>query len=271
MSEGRGAGEMGKPTVVSEARDREFADLARAQGHDPAGTFVGGYVDYEWRKGRHLFLEVPGGVEGKRVLEFGCHIGASAIVLDALGAKVTGIDVHAPTIDLAKVNAARYGAEGRIDFRHVPDTRALPFGDASFDIVVCNSVLEYVRSGELPAVLAELDRVVAPSGIVMVLGTSNRLWPRDTHTKRWLLNYLPDPVRGELTRSVTPFRVKRGFPGYRDLCHADGSRMLLDAKEKAGLSPTKRAAAEIVQRAIRPLGLSLGMLAQSFTLLLQKP
>ena len=272
MKQKRGGGSGGavEPRVVDETANRAFAALAESHGHTFEHTFVGGYVAYEWKRGRHLFLEVPGSVEGLRTLEFGCHMGASAIVLHALGAKVTGVDVHAPDIDLAKLNAARHGVDD-IDFRHVADTRALPFPDASFDLVICNSVLEYVKHEELDEVLAALDRVTAPGGLVMVLGTSNRLWPRDTHTKRWLGNYLPDSVRGTLTRSVTPFRIKRGFPGYRDVSLADGSRMLLDAKTRTGLSPRKRTVAELAQKALTPLGLTIGMLAESFTLILEKP
>jgi 2-polyprenyl-3-methyl-5-hydroxy-6-metoxy-1,4-benzoquinol methylase len=268
---GRGSSEAEQPRVVDEEANRAFAALAESHGHKFEATFVGGYVEYEWKRGRHIFLEVPGTVRGLRTLEFGCHMGASAIVLDALGAKVTGIDVHGPDIGLAKLNAARHGVGDRIEFLHVPDTRELPFADGSFDLVTCNSVLEYVKPHELDAVLAELHRVTAPGGIVMILGTSNRLWPRDTHTKRWLVNYLPDVLRRGLTRSVSPFRIKRGFPGYRDVCLDDGSRILLDAKERAGLSPRKRAVAELAQRALTPLGLTVGMLAESFTLILQKP
>lgn len=266
----RGSSEDKKPRVTDDTAHRAFVALAASHGHDPSATFVGGYVDYEWKHGRHLFLEVPGTVVGKRALEFGCHIGASAIVLASLGAKVTGVDVHAPDIELAKLNAKRHGLASEVDFRHVADTRRLPFPDATFDLVTCNSVLEYVRPSEIDDVLAEIDRVVAPGGIVMVLGTSNRLWPRDTHTKRWLLNYLPYALRGETTRSVSPFRIKRGFRGYEDLALADHSRMLLDAKSRAGLSPQKRRVAELAQRTLAPLGLTIGMLAQSFSLLLRK-
>lgn len=259
------------PTITNLDADRRFVSLAESFGHRVADKFVGGYVEYEWGKSRHLFEALPGGVDGKQALEFGCHIGASAIVLSQLGAHVTALDVAAHDLELARVNAERYGLEDRIAFEHVLDTRTLPFSSARFELISCNSVLEYVRPAQLPQVLREIDRVMAPGGTLMILGTSNRLWPRDVHTKRWLLNYLPQQWRDGRVRSVSPWRIKRGLPGYLDLGLRDDGSCFLQAKANSGWSPAKVFAATWAQAALRPCNVSLGMLAHSFTLLLQKP
>ncbi len=259
------------PAITNLEADRRFVRLAESLGHRVADKFVGGYVDYEWGKSRHLFEALPGGVDGKQALEFGCHIGASAIVLAQLGAHVTALDVAAHDLELARVNAQRYGLEDKIAFEHVIDTRTLPFPSARFELITCNSVLEYVRPEELGEVLREIDRVMAPGGTLMVLGTSNRLWPRDVHTKRWLLNYLPETWRAGRVRSVSPWRIKRGLPDYIDMGVLEGATSFLEAKAKSGWGPAKVYAASRAQAALRHCNVSLGMLAHSFTLLMRKP
>lgn len=259
------------PAIVDSEADRLFAERAAAQGHDVEDRFVGGYVQYEWRQSRPLFLALPQGVAGKRVLEFGCHIGASAVVLATLGAEVTAVDVAQADLELARLNARRHGLPDAIRFQHVPDTRRLPYEDASFDLVTCNSVLEYVPPSHLDEVLRQLDRVLRPGGCLLILGTSNRWWPREVHSRRWLINYLPARWRAGRARSVSPLRIKRALPGYRDLGLARTGEALLSAKAEAGLSPAKHRAALWAQAALRPLGISVGMLAHSFMLLLQKP
>ena len=111
------------------------------------------------------------------ILEFGCHIGASAILFSYLGAKVCATDDSADWVALARLNAERYGIDN-IDFAHVADSRRLPFADGQFSLIACNSVLEYVAPAELPAVQRELDRVLAPGGLILLTGSSNRIWPR---------------------------------------------------------------------------------------------
>ena len=58
---------------------------------DPDDRFVGVYVDWEWQRSRHLFDGLIESVREKRVLEMGCNVGATAIVLAALGAVVTAV------------------------------------------------------------------------------------------------------------------------------------------------------------------------------------
>ena len=260
-----------RPAICDPDAHRQFAALAEAQGHRVYEKFVGGYVDYEWHKSRPLFLALPTGVADKRTLEFGCHIGASAIVLAALGAKVTAIDVSLSDLSLAELNARRYGVSEQIHFEHVDDTRRLPFADGSFDLITCNSVLEYVRTLELPDVLKELDRVLAARGVLMILGTSNRWWPKDVHTGRWLVNYLPNAWRQQRSRSVSPLLIKRTLQGYEDIALGAMGEALLEAKARAGASARKTRAAAYLQNLLRPLDLSVGMLAHSFMLILQKP
>lgn len=77
-------------------------------------------------------------------------------------ARVVGIDVSAAAVAAAR--ARHPDLEAR-----VADARALPFGDGEFGAVVSTSTLDhYPDPADLPIALAELTRVLAPGGTLIV-------------------------------------------------------------------------------------------------------
>ncbi len=200
------------------------------------------------------------------MLELGCNVGATSIIAAELGAaQVVGVDIDAQAVASARVNAARHGAVA--EFVHLPDTRRLPFADATFDLVICNSVLEYVPIDIRCGVLAEVGRVLAPGGVLLVHGTSNRLWPREVHSGQWLGNWIPRALAPRFRRGVNPLTVRRFFGGYQDLLEADPSAFA-DIKRAQGMSARN---IRLLSAAAGALHLSPGMLLPSFMLALRKP
>jgi SAM-dependent methyltransferase len=262
------------PQIVDARADGEFKELCRRLGHDPDSLWLGGYVGYEWEHIRHFFSsDLVGPLGGRPVLEFGSNIGATAIVLASLGARVAAVEVDPDIFAIGQANAKRYGM-GAIDFRHVPDTTRLPFASGAYGLVSCNSVLEYVPAEILGAVCRELDRVLAPGGLVLINGTSNRLWPREIHSRRWLANYVPrscDRFLGRsLQRGVFPSELRAAFPGYRDRL-ADRPDEFLRLKRAMGASPAKAACLGAMGRILAPAGLSLAALMPNIAMVLEKP
>ncbi|WP_340315882.1 class I SAM-dependent methyltransferase [Rhizorhabdus argentea] len=208
------------------AAQRLFERVACAARLDPSDRWVGGYADYEWD---HLRLALRAyGVEAanRDVLEFGCNVGGSAVVLAALGARVTGIDIDPALVAIAGANLQRHRLAGAV--RHVPAGQDLPLADASFDLVIANSVLEYVDPARLDAVLAELHRLLRPGGRLFICGTASRLALRERHSGRWLVNYLPravDRLTGRvLQRGLSPWLLMRGLRGR--FCEEGGGNWL---------------------------------------------
>ncbi|MBQ2261361.1 MAG: 3-demethylubiquinone-9 3-O-methyltransferase [Loktanella sp.] len=106
--------------------------------------------------------------QGKDVLDLGCAGGFMAEAMAKRGANVTGIDPAADAIDAARRHATAEGL--RIGY----DTgmgESLPYGDDSFDAVVCVDVLEHVT--DLNKVLAEVARTLRPGGLFL-FDTINR-------------------------------------------------------------------------------------------------
>lgn len=263
------------PVIVDRDADRRFRALAVRRGLDPEARFVGRYVDWEWRHGRHVFDGAVERIAGRRVLELGCNVGATAIVLAWLGAEVTAIDPDAGLVEIARANAARYGLGDNVTFTHVPDTRRLDDEAGRYDWVSCNSVLEYVPPPALGGVLREVDRVLRPGGVAAVLGTSNRLWPREQHGRRWLVNYVPRRLDalfpgGPPRRGITALAVRAVLRDYDDLGCARGGQLFLTLKERMGVARWKLVAASGACRPLSRLGVSLGCLAPTLTLLLRK-
>lgn len=257
-----------------EARE-QFRAAARRLSLDPDDVWVGGYVDYEWSHGRHV-LECAGvAVSGLKALELGCNFGATSVMLAAMGASVTGVDVNPAYVELARLNAESYGMERSVSVLHVRDTTRLPVADEAFDLVMCNSVLEYVPHDILGAVQREVDRVLKRNGRILVLGTSNRLWPREMHSRRWFVNYLPrlvDRLRGtDIQRGIFPWQVRFGFGSrYSDIGLADGGAGYLEARKRMGVSGGRRALLAAAARFLAPLRISVGLLTPSISVLLRK-
>ncbi|MGA9884596.1 MAG: class I SAM-dependent methyltransferase [Candidatus Acidiferrales bacterium] len=81
--------------------------------------------------------------------------------------KFVAVDRSSHMIAEAVANHAAAGPElsGRVEFQ-VADANALPFPDATFDLVTCNSVLHHMAEPE--RLLAEIARVVKPRGAVLL-------------------------------------------------------------------------------------------------------
>ncbi|AUX20848.1 hypothetical protein SOCEGT47_013240 [Sorangium cellulosum] len=262
------------PAVLDAEADRRFRECARRHGWDPDHRFIGGYVDWEWQHSRYVFDDLFTSVNGKKVLEFGCHLGGTSVVLAALGAEVTAIDVNPDFVEVTRLNVARYGLSDKVRVLHVPDTTQMSFASGEFELVSCNSVLEYVPPDILHAVQREIDRVLAPWGFIVILGTSNRAWPVDVHSRRVLVNYVPHALRsyfpGREIHSVYPWQLRYGFGDYADISQQDRGRLIVDLKAKMGASAPRLLALAAANRLLGPLGMHVGFVSPTITMVLQK-
>lgn len=150
---------------------------------------------------------------GRTVLDLGCSTGFIADSLHAAGASVTGVDIDEPGLERAR---ARFGE--KIEFVRA-DGEQLPWDDRSVDAVVFNHIYEHVVDPD--AVLAEIRRVLRPSGVVY-LGLGNRLNPIEPHYGLPFLSWLPYgaadrymALAGKGDRYHERFRTRAGL---RQLC-----------------------------------------------------
>ena len=110
---------------------------------------------------RPAILALAGEVAGRRILDAGCGSGPLFAALRDRGAVVSGIDLSAGMLELAR---RRLGADADLRVADLADP--LPFPDATFDDVIASLVLHYLK--DWGPTLAELRRVLKTGGRLIV-------------------------------------------------------------------------------------------------------
>jgi ubiquinone/menaquinone biosynthesis C-methylase UbiE len=105
-----------------------------------------------------LEAELPDWRE-REILDAGCGTGAILKRLDN-PEKNVGIDLSLEAISFCRQRGLANVREG--------DISAMPFADASFDAVICSSVLYHRWVGDVEAALREMRRVLRPGGVVLI-------------------------------------------------------------------------------------------------------
>ncbi len=172
-------------------RDLEKADLR-------------GEPSYVWREGQERRLRmirtaIAENLHG-RLLDNGCGIGMYLEHLRPYVADLVGLEY-----EFERARQAHTRAEQVVNAA----SEALPFPDASFDIILSHEVLEHVSDDRLA--VQEMVRVLRPGGR-LILFVPNRGYPFETHGFYWrgryhfgnipLVNYLPRRLRDRLAPHV---------------------------------------------------------------------
>ena len=178
-----------------------------------------GNPSYVWRSGQERRLAlirawVP--LENRYILDIGCGIGQYVAAFRRYSSHVYGFDVAPERV--------KEGAKTLPNLM-LASSDALPYPDASFDVIVLNEVIEHVRDDR--ATMAEIARVLRPGGRA-VFYAPNRFYPFETHgvyvRGRYvfgnipLVNYLPGPLRNRLVPHARAYltrdfrRITRGLP-----------------------------------------------------------
>ncbi len=114
---------------------------------------------------KHLDEIVKGlDLQDKLVLDIGCAIGGFDVLLaKKYGARVIGLDVEAPLLDIGRERVEKAGLSDRIDLR-LTDPGPLPFGDEEFDVVFGKD--SWIHIEDKRSFFAEVLRVLKPGGIL---------------------------------------------------------------------------------------------------------
>ncbi|MEW6268329.1 MAG: methyltransferase domain-containing protein [Thermodesulfobacteriota bacterium] len=124
------------------------------------------------QKGLDGLVALSGAKAGDRALDVACGPGFLTMTLATRASHATGFDATEAMLDLARAEAARRGL-ANVEFLS-GDAEALPFPDASFDVLCCRAAFHhFARPGR---VLAEMVRVACPGAKLLI---ADMLGPED--------------------------------------------------------------------------------------------
>jgi SAM-dependent methyltransferase len=130
--------------------------LLRATAHAEARHF--------WFRGLRMFAtpliaRAAAGTRTSRILDGGCGTGANIRLLDRFG-RAYGIDQSALGLEFAREAGGRRAARASV--------AAVPFQDATFDLVTSFDVLYALEDADERAAVEEMYRVVRPGGYALI-------------------------------------------------------------------------------------------------------
>jgi len=140
-------------------------------------------------------------IRDKEVLDMGCGNGGISVAFALRGADVVGFDLSSHRVGTSILRAKDHG----VNVQFIVDNgEKMSFKDNSFDVVVCNALIEHVFNPDKLA--SEISRVLKPGGILF-LDTPSRYSVlqliSDTHyalfgisiMPRWLAAYYTVKIR----------------------------------------------------------------------------
>jgi S-adenosylmethionine-dependent methyltransferase len=149
-----------------------------------------------------------------KILEVGCGTGSSTVALAEQGASVTGVDIDADALLVARERCRLHGLQAELQLANVTGTGSL-FQQESFDLVIIFACLEHMTVQERLEGLPTLWRLLKRNGLLAVIETPNRLWLFDEHTSLMpFFHWLPDELAFRCSRfsGRAPFKDE-----YREL------------------------------------------------------
>ena len=189
--------------AVREYWNRHIHDLEITRHPVGSRGFFDDLDQYHFEKLHHLLRLVAfDGYRGRSVLEVGCGAGVDLARFAKGGARVTGVDLSASAIALARANFEQQGLEGRFD---VADGERLPFPDNAFDLVFAHGVVQYTANPQ--QLVEQCHRVLKPGGEA-VFQVYNRI--------SWL-NALSKLMKVPLEHDDAPVILKFSIAEFRRL------------------------------------------------------
>jgi ubiquinone/menaquinone biosynthesis C-methylase UbiE len=120
-------------------------------------------------------------------------------------AAIAGVELSPAMLAIARTRAADLGRE--VDLRE-GDAQHLPFGDASFDTVVC--ALSLCTIPDPGATIGEMARVLVPGGRLLLLDHIASTWP-PIYAAQWLLERVTSRAGEYFTRRQLPLVQAAGL------------------------------------------------------------
>ncbi len=136
-----------------------------------------------------------------RLLDYGCGTGIFSLRMQACAQLVAGIDISHPMLKIAQQMMQQ---QSRPVVLAMTDGIRLPFGDGAFNCGVARETLCHVADADMPAILAELKRVIVPGGRFYLLD-------QVSESPRWQSDPRAPLVKKRPVAEITALFANAGF------------------------------------------------------------
>lgn len=149
-----------------------------------------------WLGGKNYLYEVF--LKNKKVVDFGCGEG-EIVSLDPVN--FTGVDMNKSALKRLREKGLNI-IEASIENVPVPE--------ASFDVVLCNNIIEHLTVDQAYNMLKEAQRILKPQGeIIIITPTPKTVWNTFGHVKPYTIGAIMKLFRKnslESFESLTPMK-----------------------------------------------------------------
>ncbi|MEE8189396.1 MAG: methyltransferase domain-containing protein [Kiloniellales bacterium] len=184
----------------------------------------------------------------KLIIDIGSGLGGVDVHLaQKNGARVIGLEIERPVVELARERVERAGLSDRIDLRHC-EPGPLPLEDSSADVVFSKDSLIHVE--DKGAAFQDYSRVLKPGGWLAMSDWMRSREPYGKDMEYWFemeglryhmqpLDFYAEALEGAGFAGVT---VADTSAGYRELCDREYALMRgdLNARMEELLGPATR-------------------------------
>lgn len=105
---------------------------------------------------------------GQNVLDLGCGTGALTLHVAQRGAKVTGIDINAEMLDIARRRVRSTGMAARVDLREMGVAELGAEEAQRYNAVMSSLCFSELSEDELTYTLREVARILRPGGLLLI-------------------------------------------------------------------------------------------------------
>lgn len=149
-------------------------------------------------------------IRGKNILDVGCGTGGISVAFAREGGSVVGVDSgNTNPLNIRMANAR--AEEEKTDIAFIcGDAQRMPFREATFDIILCNDVIEHVAEPDKLA--KEVSRTLKPHGILYLTAPNRFSLPniyRDSHYGLFGVAILPRPLARIYVTKIR--KMERGY------------------------------------------------------------
>ena len=154
--------ELGKKEQVAQMFDNI------SENYDDLNRVISLGIDVKWRK---KVVEIVGKNNPKQILDIATGTGDLVLMMAALNPdRIVGLDISAGMLEVGKRKIAKAKLSDKIEMI-VGDSEEMPFKDNTFDaITVSFGVRNFAH---LDKGIKEIARVLKPTGVLVILETSN--------------------------------------------------------------------------------------------------